>query len=262
MKSQEKELWKTGFGKRYIDTVAIHIKPEYTEKQVSFIEKNLGLVSGYNILDAGCGQGRHAIEFAKRGYEVTGFDFSEDLLKYAEKKAEESDLDISFIQGDLRELSFESEFDAAISILAFGFLDTDEDNLLSLKNISQALKPSGKFFLAVSNVATVIERMKSDPNVKNENGVLTQNKQIANGDIIINLEIELDTHTAKHTVMAGWEEDNQTYKDGSTVHMYTLDELEKMADESGLKIEQKWGDFDGGEFSDSSPLLLLSLSKK
>ena len=39
------------------------------------------------ILDLGCGTGRHAVEFAKRGFDVTGVDFSEAMLSRARERA-------------------------------------------------------------------------------------------------------------------------------------------------------------------------------
>ena len=57
-----------------------------TVGEVDFVERELGADRSKRILDIGCGTGRHAIELAKRGYRVTGFDLSEGQLRLAEKK--------------------------------------------------------------------------------------------------------------------------------------------------------------------------------
>jgi len=57
--------------------------------EVDFLEKEFGFDKSKNILDIGCGTGRHAMELAKRGYRVTGIDLSENQLERARQKARE-----------------------------------------------------------------------------------------------------------------------------------------------------------------------------
>ena len=49
--------------------------------ECDFIERELNCDKNTRILDIGCGTGRHCIELAKRGYEVTGIDLSESDTK-------------------------------------------------------------------------------------------------------------------------------------------------------------------------------------
>ncbi len=58
-----------------------------TMGECDFIEKELGYNKGLQILDVGCGTGRHSIELTKRGYNVTGIDLSESQLQRAREKA-------------------------------------------------------------------------------------------------------------------------------------------------------------------------------
>lgn len=43
-----------------------------TEGECDFIEKKINYCKNLKILDIGCGTGRHSIELAKRGYNITG----------------------------------------------------------------------------------------------------------------------------------------------------------------------------------------------
>lgn len=59
----------------------------------------LGEVRGLNVLDLGCGTGRHSLRLVTRGAHVTALDFSKGMLDQARRKTR--DLPINFIQHDL-----------------------------------------------------------------------------------------------------------------------------------------------------------------
>ena len=59
------------------------------EEQVSQI-LSLAAVAGGPVLDLCCGPGRHAIEFARRGFRVTGVDGTNFLLNQAKERAAQS----------------------------------------------------------------------------------------------------------------------------------------------------------------------------
>ena len=50
-----------------------------------------------SVLDAGCGTGEHALFFAARGHAVTGFDFLEEPIAAARRKALERGLNVKFL---------------------------------------------------------------------------------------------------------------------------------------------------------------------
>jgi len=121
--------------------------------ECDFIESEIGHDKSLNILDVGCGTGRHAIELAKRGYRVTGIDLSENLLQKAREKANAASVEVEFERHDARNLPFNNQFDAAIMICegAFPLMETDEMNFEILKSVARALKPNGKFIFTTLN---------------------------------------------------------------------------------------------------------------
>ena len=51
--------------------------------------------------DLGCGSGRHAVELARRGYQVTGVDFSNGMLTQARKAAQNAKVEEGWIYCDV-----------------------------------------------------------------------------------------------------------------------------------------------------------------
>jgi ubiquinone/menaquinone biosynthesis C-methylase UbiE len=124
-----------------------------TVGECDFIEAEIGRDTSLNIIDIGCGTGRHSIELAKRAYQVTGIDLSASQLKRADEKAKEQGVAVNFQRHDARDLPFENEFDLAIMLCEGGFslMETDEMNFEILRSATRALKSNGKFIFTTLN---------------------------------------------------------------------------------------------------------------
>ncbi len=90
-----------------------------TENEVAFLVDVLGLERGDRVLDVGCGPGRHARALGERGIQVHGIDISQRFVELARVDAPTG---VTFERLDARELAFDAEFDAVISLCqgAFG----------------------------------------------------------------------------------------------------------------------------------------------
>lgn len=148
MKRWYEELF-VNYGKKYDNETFT----QGTLGECDFIEKEIGFDKTFRILDVGCGTGRHSIELAKRGYNVTGVDLSRSQLDRARKKAAEKNLSIPFLEDDARNLPFNHEFDVAIMLCEGGFplMETDEMNYEILKNVTRSLTDSGTFIFTTLN---------------------------------------------------------------------------------------------------------------
>ena len=85
------------------------------------------------LIDVGCGTGAYAAGLAALGWDVTGGDVSEDMLRRARAKG------VRAVQADAASLPFEdSSFDAAVSV----FTNTDLDDLAAVvREIARVLRP-------------------------------------------------------------------------------------------------------------------------
>src|SRR5690349_21285171 len=75
----------------------------------------------HEVLDVGCGFGRHCVPLAEAGYRVTGVDRSQTLLDEARRRAG-SQRWPKFARADYRELPFaDDRFDAALNLFSLGY---------------------------------------------------------------------------------------------------------------------------------------------
>lgn len=132
---------------------------ELARTQVPQLLTLVDLTPPARILDVGCGYGRHSVELARLGFEVTGVDISEVQLARARERALTAEVSVDYRLQDVRALPFESEFDAAISMfLSFGFFETEDEHLAMLRGVSQALRSGGRFLLDFWNREYEIQR--------------------------------------------------------------------------------------------------------
>ncbi len=124
-----------------------------TLQEVDFIEKEICGDRRVRVLDVGCGTGRHAIELARRGYQVTGLDLSPSQLKRAREKAREAGVSVEFVRKDARAFDFRGRFGLVTMLCEGGFslMETDEMNFRILENCAKSLKKGGMFILTTLN---------------------------------------------------------------------------------------------------------------
>ncbi|ACB85734.1 class I SAM-dependent methyltransferase [Natranaerobius thermophilus] len=116
-------------------------------KEVEEAEGLTGIRPGAKILDLGCGNGRHAIELAKKGYSVVGIDVAELYLEEARKRSQKEGLQIEYRLQRGSELTETDEYDMIFAYNhTLGFM-SPEELMDHFAKIYKALKPQGVFFL-------------------------------------------------------------------------------------------------------------------
>ena len=135
-----------------------------TLAEVDFIERELMLKPGMRLLDVGCGTGRHSIEFARRGYRVTGVDLSEDMLARAKQKAQLAEVQVEFLCVNAVEFSGEGQFDACYclcegALSLFGNAEEPYDrDIRILRNMRQSVKSGAPLLFTILNGCRMIRR--------------------------------------------------------------------------------------------------------
>jgi SAM-dependent methyltransferase len=118
-----------------------------------------------HIADIGGGPGRYTLELLRRGYEVTLFDLTEELLQLARAQIEAAGLHANAVlQGDARDLSaLASEtFDGALLMGPLYHTAEAQDRTRILSEQKRTLKPGGVALAAYLNSWGVIRTGLTD----------------------------------------------------------------------------------------------------
>ncbi|AEA33888.1 methyltransferase domain-containing protein [Hippea maritima] len=147
------DWWKDLFNPLYLISDGDVVEDsEITKSEVDLVVKALGIKPEDKVLDLCCGQGRHSIELASRGFlNVEGLDRSRYLIQKARKESEKRALGIKFREGDARKLPYKTDTFDAVLILgnSFGYFESEDEDLKVLKEVLRVLKPWGKVLLDV-----------------------------------------------------------------------------------------------------------------
>ena len=236
--------WETFFGPDYLKQYE-HARVR-TAEEVDGIEKILHLRKGGRVLDLACGAGRHSIELAKRGYAVTGYDLSEDLLHQARVDAKRAKVKASFVRGDMRGLRFRGAFDAVINMFSsFGYFESVEDDRKVLEGVARALKPRGKFLLERFNRESLAYELP-----------LQGWRVGADGSVVLQ-EDTFDVLRGRYDTRQIVIDREGTREHRGSVRAYTLPELKELFDAARLPIHRVLGGLDLSPYRARSRRLVL-----
>jgi cyclopropane fatty-acyl-phospholipid synthase-like methyltransferase len=212
-----------------------------TENEVSFLWKALNLAPGMTVLDVGCGPGRHALALARRGAKVVGVDIAATFIDLATQAAASEQLDVRFEVADARQLNFDGQFDAVVSLCqgGFGLVGRTQDGCADgsvLHRMAAALKPGGRLGLSAFSAYFQVRHLEPTDVFDAATGVNHEVTEIRNqaGDVK-----KVDLHTT----------------------CFTPRELQLLVERSGLQVQQLWsvtpGEYAEGALSIDRPEFLL-----
>ena len=214
-----------------------------TAQEARFLTKVLELPQGSCVLDVGCGPGRHSMELARNGFEVTGVDISEKYLESAQKSARAAGLGIHFEKRDMRNLNYSAKFDAAVNLFSsFGHFEDEADDFKTLSSIRKALKPGGKFVLDLFNAEQIKKSLKV---CKKANVPYMSWTRQKNGSYILQHPSLIGDHIQNKFVFI----ENGTQKEFTLYNrIYTLGKIKKLLRQSRFKIQKVYGNIDGSAY--------------
>jgi SAM-dependent methyltransferase len=239
------------FDEDYLRTLPF-LTPQATQAEAEFVIDAMGLLPGAQLLDVGCGYGRHAMELAARGFHVVGLDLSTPLLVRGGEEAHRRGLTINFIRGDMRELDFEAQFDGAYCLFStFGYFD-EETNKKTVANIARALRPGGRLLIEILNRDYVIADLP------------TRVWWEGDGCVVLE-EVELNYFTSRIQVNRSVVfDDGRQLEQLISVRAYSLHEVGKLLHGAGLRVLEVSGAYHtrGRFFGNQSRHIIVLAERK
>jgi SAM-dependent methyltransferase len=224
--------YASGFADRYDDWFA---KPA-----ASAVRMLAGLAGAGPVLELGIGTGRVAVPLRERGVAVHGIDCSEQMVASMRRKPGGRDIPVTM--GDFADVAVSGEF--SVIYLASGTffeLTSQQDQLRCLRNAAGRLRPGGVVVLdaffpeALCQLAAEGERTVPTSGVDPVRCTRTMDRAAQRYYSRYTVtSVESVTHVEVSFRYAG------------------MGELDLMARLAGLRLRDRWGDWDGGPVQRSS----------
>ena len=210
-----KEIWR-------------HIFPEKTTlAEVDFIINDAKLGSGSYILDIMCGYGRHSLELARRGINVTAVDNLPDYINEIKAKTTAEKLPINCLCEDVLEMQLEHHYDAIICMGNSLQFFNEDDVLRLLSNISAHLNPGGKFLINTWSLAEIALK-----NFKDKSWSKIDDLFFLTDSRILFHPTRMETNSIIIT-------DNGDREEKSAVDfIYSISEIELMLNKAGFQLKE------------------------
>ena len=225
-KASNAQWWASHFDDHYLLEYEPLFTPEKDRRDVARLLDILRLPVGARILDAPCGQGRHAHLLAESGFDVDGLDYSATLLAKAKERGTGKTL--RYTRGDMRKLParWTGRFDAVLNLFtSFGFFLDPADDRRTIAEFARVLRPGGVLVWQGGSRDGIMARFLSRDWWRTENGTL------------ITHERRFDCLSGVLSVATEWTGPDGAGTRGHRIRLYTATRLAELCAEAGLIVE-------------------------
>jgi SAM-dependent methyltransferase len=213
--------------------------------EVDQVVRLLGVSPGATILDLCCGPGRHSLEFARRGFSVTGVDRTAVYIERAQEQAAAEGLAVEFVQEDMRRFCRPHAFDAAVSLFtSFGYFEDPAENRQVLANVRDSLRDEGSLILEMMG-KEVLARIFRERDWGEQDGILflEERKVSKNWSWMENRWVLLRGQERREFEVSHW--------------LYSAAELSAMLKECGFSSVDVYGDLEGAPYDHRARRLVV-----
>ncbi len=220
-----------------------------TLAEVEYLCGQLNLQPESRILDAPCGNGRHATALARLGHRVTGVDISAEFLALAQGRS--GDLDIEWIQADLSQWQATQQYDAAFCWgNSFGYLP-HQKTVEWLNRTATALRPGGRFAIGQNATVEGAFRAYADKRTWYEMG-----------GMLMLVENHFEFRESRLRTEFQFIEAGKTTRATSYQHLYSAGELVRLCEGAGFRVLELSSDLAGTPFDAGAQGLYLVASRE
>ncbi len=229
-------------------TVYNHRNEADAKQLINLILTQTNIKPPARILDAACGNGRHSIVFAKKGFEVDAFDLSETLLAIAKENSQKEKLKINFYKSDIRKFCIENNYDLICNLFtSFGYFESDSENFAFFSNAFKMLGKTGVFVFDYFNKDYLINNLIAESSKKINDLNIKEIRYIKNERVVKKITIQ---------------KQNEKKIYFESVKLYDVETLSNVLKKIGFTINNIFGDYFGNKFEkENSKRLIYFLSK-
>jgi len=224
------------FGEEYLELYA-HRDENEARQQVAFFRQQAGSVPG-PVLDLACGMGRHMQELQAHGYRAVGCDLSYTLLRTGIREYGA----MPVARADMRHLPFcDNVFSGLVNFFtSFGYFEAEDENLQVVREMSRVLAAGAPFLFDYLNVHRELENLVRRETLDTPRGPVKIERWFDGAERSFNKRIQIGEKRYLERVRG-----------------YDLDEVSSMFASCSLSIRAVFGDFDGADYTRTSPRLIL-----
>ncbi|KAA0211461.1 MAG: class I SAM-dependent methyltransferase [Ignavibacteriaceae bacterium] len=245
------EWFRNWFSNKYYLDLYSHRDEFDAKRLIDLIQRTIPVNSQMLILDLACGAGRHSIELARRGFNVTGIDLSPFLISEAEKNfksAPELNLKLKFGIKDMRKFDYREKFDIIVNLFtSFGYFENDYENFKVIENVRKSLKHEGYFVLDFLNESYLKDNLVKRSVDKFGEFKVEQTRSIQSGFVI------------KKIVIKKADETKIYYE---KLRLFSDKELTSVFRKCGFRILKRKGDYFGSAYNPKSSKRLIYFVQK
>jgi cyclopropane fatty-acyl-phospholipid synthase-like methyltransferase len=241
----KKEAWF----KSWFDTDYYHkLYKNRDEKEANtFIDNlitKLELNQNAEILDLGCGKGRHAFKMSHHFKSATGIDLSKNSIQIAKKLVKRN---LNFQTGDMRNFNLNTKYDYIFNLFtSFGYFENFEENSLVLNNCNNHLNTNGLLFIDYLNPKKVVKTLIEKENKIIDNTSFTILKRIEGDFVIKNIQIN---------------DNNKKVEFFEKVQLIDLEMFSEILKKSSFSLVQTFGNYNLDDYDENSDRLIIVAKK-
>ena len=206
-------------------------KEKNYEEEANYIHNKLknNAIPGNQILELGCGTGKHAEKLIRFGYQILGIDRSQSMINEVKEIK-----GLVIIKGDIRTIKLKNKFDAIISLFHVISYQIDNESLKKVfQRAYESLNKGGIFIFDAWYGPAVINK-KPEIRIKKVSNANYSITRIAEPDFIVNK----NQVNIKYTFNKIDKKSNlfQTFEEIHSMRFFTIPELEYIANDNGFEI--------------------------
>jgi SAM-dependent methyltransferase len=243
---QQNDWYENWFGSPYYKILYQNRDENEAQAFIENLISSLQPSTACRMLDIACGEGRHAIQLAEHGYDVTAIDLSQKNIETA--KAFEND-NLHFYVHDMRFPFYINYFDFAFNFFtSFGYFAHDRDHILAAKSFSGCLKKNGILVIDYLNLDYVLKNMATHETVQRGSYTFEIDKSLVRNHITKDIKFTDANNKPRHYT--------------ETVAAFRLEDFTEMFTKAGLSLINTYGDYRLNKYHAADSPRMIMIFKK